>query len=254
MNPTSSGSDSNPLLPQSGYSALPNIKDFQWDPVRNLPYMATATGGKKYWPLDQFDPKTGQFLGANPNSQLGTGSSFAKNGKEWNQDTGQYDNATNWGNLIGAGTAGTIGGFGVAGLLGAGGGAASTLGPSTGANMAATDAAWGSVPAGIAAPLESVAGPGLGAAAGGIGGATGVSSGVSKLLQALVGGGGAIAGKLLADNAASSAVPPQLSQLLDMGVQRAQYQNPLFQAMTSGAYQMLPDFAKTGITPPKVGG
>lgn len=69
---------------------------------------------------------------------------------------------------------------------------------------------------------------------------------LQKLLQTVAGVGGLTAGHLLAGNAQNSAVPPQLSQLLDMGVQRAQYQNPLFQAMTSGAYQMLPDFAKTG--------
>lgn len=41
-------------------------------------------------------------------------------------------------------------------------------------------------------------------------------------------------------------IPPQINQLLDSGVQRTNYQNPLFAAMTSGAYQMLPDFAKSG--------
>lgn len=105
---------------------------------------------------------------------------------------------------------------------------------------------------GYVAPSQSGTGTpgGVGTAGTGATAATAATSPVSKLLQALVGVGGLTAGKLIANNSQNSAVPPQLSQLLDMGVQRAQYQNPLFQAMTSGAYQMLPNFAKTGIKAP----
>lgn len=84
----------------------------------------------------------------------------------------------------------------------------------------------------------------------GTAGTAGSSAAIQKLLQALIGAGGVIAGHVAATSGAGSAVPPQLSQLLQTGVNRAQYQNPLFQAMTNGAYQMLPDFAKTGTKPP----
>jgi hypothetical protein len=57
---------------------------------------------------------------------------------------------------------------------------------------------------------------------------------------------GLTAGKLYGNSAANNAIPPQLSQLLDMSVNRAQTQQPLFNAATSGMYQMLPDFAKNG--------
>lgn len=95
----------------------------------------------------------------------------------------------------------------------------------------------GTAPAGIA--------PGTSAAA-----ASTATSPTAKLLQALVGVGGAVAGHAAAGAAGSGAVPPELSQLLDMGIQRAQYQNPLFQAVTNGSYAMLPTFAKAGTTPP----
>lgn len=59
----------------------------------------------------------------------------------------------------------------------------------------------------------------------------------------------ALGGRALAGNAQSAGqqnIPPQLSQLLQMGVDREAYQNPLFQATTQGVYSMLPTFAKQG--------
>ena len=53
-------------------------------------------------------------------------------------------------------------------------------------------------------------------------------------------------GRTAGQSSAAGNIPPQLSQLLDMSAQRAQSQNPLFSAATSGMYQMLPDFAKGG--------
>lgn len=72
---------------------------------------------------------------------------------------------------------------------------------------------------------------------------------LKQLAAALAAVGGGIGGRAIANsqgNPLTSAVPPQLSQLLDMSNQRYAYQNPLFQATTQGAYAMLPDFAKTG--------
>lgn len=72
------------------------------------------------------------------------------------------------------------------------------------------------------------------------------NQGLNTLLKALAGVGGALGGRALANNAAQQAVPPQLTSLLNMGVNRAQYQNPLFQAVNQGVYDMLPNFSKTG--------
>lgn len=58
--------------------------------------------------------------------------------------------------------------------------------------------------------------------------------------------GGAAIGHAVAQNSAANAVPPELSQLSKIAVDRAAYQNPLFQATNQGIYGMLPDFAKQG--------
>lgn len=134
--------------------------------------------------------------------------------------------------LPGAGTA--LGGAGTASLLGAG-------------TDAAANSSWDS--AGNFIGKSTVNGLPMDA-----------SSGIGKLLAALAAGAsGPLIGKALGAMGGSVA-PPQLSQLLQMGVDRATTQTPLFNAMTSGAYQMLPDFAKTGggtpqmPPPPRLGG
>lgn len=156
------------------------------------------------------------------------------------------------------------------GLSGAAGGveagATSGLGSVAlpGAGTALGGAGLGGVEAGATAGLGAAALPGAGTALGGAksawdgtidpsnisdtgsGGFSNLSPGMQALLKGLVGAGGAIGGHLLSQNAAQNAVPPQLTQLLNIGTNRAQYQNPLFQAMNQGVYQMLPDFAKTG--------
>lgn len=70
--------------------------------------------------------------------------------------------------------------------------------------------------------------------------------GYSKLLKALAGIGGLVGGHALGNAGAENAVPPQLSQLLDLSMQRANRQTPLFNATQKGFYDMLPNFAKTG--------
>ena len=44
-------------------------------------------------------------------------------------------------------------------------------------------------------------------------------------------------------------MPPQLTQLLDLAMQRASSQTPLFNATQKGFYDMLPNFAKQGTVP-----
>lgn len=51
-------------------------------------------------------------------------------------------------------------------------------------------------------------------------------------------------GRYFANQGQNSNIPPQLSQLLDLSVGRQTAQNPLFAAVNSGVYQMLPSFAK----------
>lgn len=68
----------------------------------------------------------------------------------------------------------------------------------------------------------------------------------SPLIKALAGVGGLLGGKALANQGQANAVPPQLNQLLDLSMQRANAQTPLFNAANKGLYDMLPDFAKKG--------
>lgn len=68
----------------------------------------------------------------------------------------------------------------------------------------------------------------------------------NHVVQGLTALAGVLAGHAVNQNAGQSAVPPQLSQLLDMSTQRAAYQNPMFQAVNQGVYDMLPGFARQG--------
>jgi len=70
-----------------------------------------------------------------------------------------------------------------------------------------------------------------------------------QLRNALIALAAGLGGRALSNaggNPLTRDVPPQLSQLLDLSVGRTAYQNPLFQATTQGAYQMLPTFARQG--------
>lgn len=72
---------------------------------------------------------------------------------------------------------------------------------------------------------------------------------LKQLAAALAAAGGGLAGRAIANNSGdpmTSHVPPQLSQLLDIGVQRQAYSNPLYQATVQGTHAMLPTFAKQG--------
>jgi hypothetical protein len=77
----------------------------------------------------------------------------------------------------------------------------------------------------------------------------GNSDWLKQLAAALAAAAGGLGGRAIANaqgNPLTQAVPPQLSQLLDMSVARTAYQNPLYAATTKGVYDMLPTFAKEG--------
>lgn len=116
------------------------------------------------------------------------------------------------------------------------GGAAGGFGPLADAYGGATNTWQGGVPNSLDPTAAANAGAGM----------LGSLNNPSALLKALAGLGGLFGGKLLTGNMAQNNVPPQLNQLLDLSVQRAQSQQPLFNAATNGLYQMLPDFAKKG--------
>jgi hypothetical protein len=54
----------------------------------------------------------------------------------------------------------------------------------------------------------------------------------------------------LTSGGADANVPPELRQLLAQSVQRQQYQNPLFQAVSNQAFQGLPSYARQGLSMP----
>lgn len=87
-------------------------------------------------------------------------------------------------------------------------------------------------------PDEPGTGPTMPANVGGSG------SGAGGPATALAILGGLLGGKMLGGG--QNSVPPQLSQLLQMGVDRQAAQTPLFNAANSGMHQMLPNFAKQG--------
>jgi hypothetical protein len=141
----------------------------------------------------------------------------------------------------------------LAGLFGGGGaaGAASGAGPLAAGEtgMAATDAAMAgsTVPASLSA---ATGGSGVGSALSGLAASAAGGKAINPIVGALTTLGSALGGRAIASATGSNNVPPQLSQLLDMAVQRQQQQQPLGQAVDQGMYQMLPNFAKTGTSMP----
>lgn len=166
------------------------------------------------------------------------------NHSSWDSSKGTYEGGTDWGTLLGTAGVGTL--FAAPALMslfGAGGAApaaASGAGPlaSGETGMAATAAAT-APPASIAADLGGATTPLLGGAS-------------SNLVKAIATLGSAFGGRAIANATSGNAVPPQLSQLLDMAVQRQQQQQPLSQAATQGMYAMLPNYARVGTSMPNV--
>lgn len=97
--------------------------------------------------------------------------SFLHTGSQWNQDTGQYENPIDWGNLMSLAIGGTIAAPFVAGAIGAGGAA----GGAGGAEGAATTGGFAAIPttglgttiplAGATIPTAAATIPALGAVA-----------------------------------------------------------------------------------------
>lgn len=206
--------------------------------------------------------KTGQNIqGDSHNRQI-----FNPNTGQWDtqEKHGWFSHPESWIQLgLGAG----MGGLGLADALGnAAGSAASAAGSAGGATSEALGVGGAAIPTtmGLASgdgvgvnvgqPSMNdisglVAGPtGYGGAGGDAGKAAGslLTGQWSPLLKALAGVGGLIGGKALQDHTQQNAIPPQLQQLLDLSMQRANAQTPLFNAANKGMYDMLPDFAKKG--------
>jgi len=80
-------------------------------------------------------------------------------------------------------------------------------------------------------PVNQSQGPSAGQQA-----AIAAATAVPGILARIYGGGG------------NSNVPPQLLQLLQQQVDRNQYQNPLYQAVTNQAFQGLPTYARDGLS------
>src|SRR2546428_705268 len=78
------------------------------------------------------------------------------------------------------------------------------------------------------------------------------AQGPSKGQEALAALAGAAPGLIarLMSGGADANVPPELRQLLAQSVQRQQYQNPLFQAVSQQAFQGLPAYARQGLSMP----
>jgi hypothetical protein len=78
------------------------------------------------------------------------------------------------------------------------------------------------------------------------------AQGPSKGQEALAALAGAAPGLIarLTSGGADANVPPELRQLLAQSVQRQQYQNPLFQAVSQQAFQGLPAYARQGLSMP----
>lgn len=188
----------------------------------------------------------------------------------WNSQDATYNTSTDWGTLLGtAGVGSLFAAPALAGLLSGGGAAASGAGPlaSGETGMAATDAALdgATAPASLlpnalpsAATVSNIGSLAPATTSGGTSALAGATSalsgagGLSNALKALTTLGAALGGHAIASAAGSNNVPPQLSQLLDMAVQRQQQQQPIAQSVDQGMYAMLPNFAKTGTSMPNV--
>jgi hypothetical protein len=207
-----------------------------------------------------------------------SGGPFSKQ-SQWDTSNGTYEGGTDWGTLLGTiGVGSLFAAPALAGLFGGGsaaGGATASAGAGAGpaASLAGADASLlpsTTIGTGMMGPIAGGAGADLGGLAsstigsgmmGPIAGSTpsgamsaALSAGgaASPLMKALAGIGGLAGGAIGGHIGAANAVPQQLTDLLDVMSKRTQAQNPLFNAVNSGLYQMLPTYAKTGGPPTAV--
>jgi hypothetical protein len=169
-----------------------SLRDFNQDAQGR--YWRMIRGQKTYYPKEWFD-SSGTFTGTGTQSgdRAGQDKGFFKQGMKWNWQTGQWENPTNWANVIGVAAAGGVGAGIAAPAIGAalGGGGAGTGGT-------AATGGWGST---------EFLGPAVEGA--GAGGAGAVPAAAATTVEDLFASGSAIpnvgaAGNTLADIAANS--------------------------------------------------
>jgi len=178
---------------------------------------------------------------------------------QWDQSQGTWDAGIDWGKLytylMGAGLG--IGGADALGAFGAGG-ASGTAIPDPAASYGGIGLGSEGAGAGVAgANTGGAIAAGAGAVGSGSAPAVGTAAGsaTSKALTSgqkveglLAGLGGLIGGKVLGDQLGGNSTPPELQQLLQLALERAKSQQPLFNQINSGVSQMLPNFAsKAGL-------
>lgn len=133
-----------------------SLADFNQDAQGR--YWRTIRGEKTYYPREWFDA-SGTFTGTGtqPGDRGGQDdSSFFHRGTQWNWQSGQWENPTNWANVIGLAAAGGVGAGIAAPMIGAAlGGGATSYGPLAGGYGAATTEA--TVPSALAVGGGSVA-------------------------------------------------------------------------------------------------
>jgi hypothetical protein len=175
------------------------------------------------------------------------------NRSTWDSEKGTYEGGIDWGTLLGTAA---VGGLFAAPALGA---AFSGAAPAAGASGSASAAGAGAaVPGALAStPIDAglftaptVAPSGAVAAASGGGALAGKTGAAIKALATL---GSAFGGRAIGQASQQGAIPPQLSQLLDLSLQQAQDAAPLVKAATQGKYQMLPTFARQDTASPARG-
>jgi hypothetical protein len=173
-----------------------SLSDFNKDASGR--YWRMIRGQKTFYPREWFDAG-GTFTGSGTQSgdRAGQDSGFFHQGMKWNWTTGQWENPTNWANVIGVAAAGGVGAGIAAPAIGAalGGGGAATGG---GAGGTAATGGWGST---------EFLGPAVEGA--GAGGAGAVPAAAATTVEDLFASGSAIpnvgaAGNTLADIAANS--------------------------------------------------
>lgn len=167
-------------------------------------YWRMIRGQKTYYPREWFDA-TGTFTGTGTQlgDRAGQDQGVFKQGTRWNWTTGQWENPTNWANVIGLSAAGAVGaGIAAPLIAGALGGGGATTGASVGEALGGGSSYVGADIAGTAAATNAAAAQGalsagaFGPLAGGYGAATTAAEAVPSAL-APVGGGASTAMQIL---------------------------------------------------------
>lgn len=188
--------------PQGNPQVTPGMRDnpqaaIYYDADKDLYY--NLVNGRKQYQSPYAYNQGGQTLNAKGtgHGMTNPGSSLFKTGGTWNPDTGQFEQGTNWSNILSLGVGGALTG-GLIDALASGGAAAGGAGAAAGAPA-------GGVGAGVneAALAAQFGGGGAGAATG-----AGVGAGIDDAaLAAQFGGGGGAASLGGAAGAIPSSIP-----------------------------------------------